>query len=1102
MTATELKKRAIALAEKTKIDSVTPEEVGQLSNDIVEYVENVEMNGGNLGIRKTYTSVSAMESDSTAPKDDKGVLLRRGMLVNIYNQEDPESADNGKVFSFQNPGWAFRGTIDAGYATRDELTELENNVGLYNVDKNVPLGSGFYTSTTARAAVPSTVRKLGLIITYKTDATTSVTEQFIGSEVSEWTNDVNWKNIGSDASNKVVEWNTDAPTTRKQVSLKDRKELLIISYKDSNENIINEQYIGTDLDDDSWGDDINWKKFLMSENPQVIIEGVSKYTSGKCILKDNSGKISYGSSGEYVLDFYKVKKGVKIRVISNVKYDKSIISFYRDKSEESFIESVNAFENQNGNDITLKIAEYTPSSDGYIRVCGQYNSSQIYTSIYDIELKKILDIPCIIIGHEESILEVFNEKNNILEIEGYENKIYVNGRSLYKNFIGSSSLGSAYYSTFPIRVKKGDSITVYSNNKSNGYSVFQFLSKENEYKCLYYKIGNDDETVTVDYIAPTDGLILISYNKSEGEWTNKGVYNGKKLPYLKIERTSDSGDDTQNATKPVTSITELEGVQDYSLENLFDKNSTRAYDSDFADKVNDAIGRKTDSTGCYSNNIPCRKGDWFTRSDFGTGIVVVLDGNDNIIGDIKNAAYTPTIQIIESEGQDFTNAVSVVFVVPVANVDTEKIVKAKYLPTEQGDYFKMPKFRLDQLNIPNGLDYPIKSISGRFYSIIVDDSGEEPFLKLMRLEGIPVSDLPQDFPLFSITGDFSKYYDYIILCPIEGGVTNYLYQLSNTGLVTRYINKKLNCPRILKESDTWYFYGVDGTLNTSSGKLNIYKAKEETFELVKGDLGNSKGETIEPHDCLVISVNPLHYICQRYVPNQNTVVDGESKVVTALHLEEIYDGKSVWEWHSEDYPELWTDSHVQGNNADYLHNNTISIGNDGNLYINNKHANQILVIKRTWNGSQHTGTIGEILWKIGGNRTHSGWDVPTRIKTNEEQQWYQSHDAVVDSNGAITMFDNGSTGASRILDFGIDTETKVLTNFKEYTYNGYKGVYMGSVDRAAEGVYLVSWGSSRSGNTVNAGLYDFNTGKALFEIRFNAIGSSAYRVYGIKKGQS
>lgn len=133
MTATELKKRAIALAEKTKIDSVTPEEVGQLSNDIVEYIENVEINGSSLGIRKTYTSVSAMEADSTAPKDDKGVLLRRGMLVNIYNQEYPESADNGKVFSFQNPGWAFRGTVDAGYATKEELTELDNKSSYQSV---------------------------------------------------------------------------------------------------------------------------------------------------------------------------------------------------------------------------------------------------------------------------------------------------------------------------------------------------------------------------------------------------------------------------------------------------------------------------------------------------------------------------------------------------------------------------------------------------------------------------------------------------------------------------------------------------------------------------------------------------------------------------------------------------------------------------------------------------------------------------------------------------------------------------------------------------------------------------------------------------------
>ena len=311
MTATELKKRAIALAEKTKIDSVTPEEVGQLSNDIVEYIENVEINGSSLGIRKTYTSVSAMEADSTAPKDDKGVLLRRGMLVNIYNQSDPDSADNGKVFSFQNPGWAFRGTVDAGYATKEELTELSNNVGLYNVDKNVPLGSGFYTSTTARAAVPSSVRKLGLIITYKTDATTSVTEQFIGSAVSAWATDTNWKNLGSEGGNKILEWNTDAATTRKQVPANERKAGMQISYKNPDGDWINEQYIATtNTTDKEWVKDSNWKvvddKFFFVEwNTDVSTTRKQLFTSfrkkGSILTYTHPtyGKISEIYIGEY-----------------------------------------------------------------------------------------------------------------------------------------------------------------------------------------------------------------------------------------------------------------------------------------------------------------------------------------------------------------------------------------------------------------------------------------------------------------------------------------------------------------------------------------------------------------------------------------------------------------------------------------------------------------------------------------------------------------------------------------------------------------------------------------------------------------------------------
>ena len=161
----------------------------------------------------------------------------------------------------------------------DKLTELQNGVGLYNVDKNVPLGSGYYTSTTARAAVPSSVRKLGLIITYKTDATTSVTEQFIGSDVSVWATDTNWKNVGSEGGNKILEWNTDVATTRKQVVAKERKSLLQISYRNADGDVINEQYIGTSFTDTEWAKDSNWVQILNEETISKLNTDINKNLS-------------------------------------------------------------------------------------------------------------------------------------------------------------------------------------------------------------------------------------------------------------------------------------------------------------------------------------------------------------------------------------------------------------------------------------------------------------------------------------------------------------------------------------------------------------------------------------------------------------------------------------------------------------------------------------------------------------------------------------------------------------------------------------------------------------------------------------------------------
>lgn len=124
-TIYDIKKRAQQLSEKTDSETISPQEVGGLFSDLADYANDVDVNGSSLGIRKTYTSVSAMEADKN-PVGDDGKPLKKGQLVNIYNQDDPSSADNNKVFSWQNPGWQIRTTLDAGYATREELTELDN----------------------------------------------------------------------------------------------------------------------------------------------------------------------------------------------------------------------------------------------------------------------------------------------------------------------------------------------------------------------------------------------------------------------------------------------------------------------------------------------------------------------------------------------------------------------------------------------------------------------------------------------------------------------------------------------------------------------------------------------------------------------------------------------------------------------------------------------------------------------------------------------------------------------------------------------------------------------------------------------------------------
>lgn len=147
-TIYDIKKRSEQLAAKTDAESISPAEVGGLFYDLAEYTGDVEINGATLGIRKTYTSISEMEADLN-PTGDDGKPLKKGMLVNIYNQDEPDNPDNNKVFSWQNPGWLLRTKVDAGYATRAELEDLADTVAKNVVAIEVDRETGDITATYA-----------------------------------------------------------------------------------------------------------------------------------------------------------------------------------------------------------------------------------------------------------------------------------------------------------------------------------------------------------------------------------------------------------------------------------------------------------------------------------------------------------------------------------------------------------------------------------------------------------------------------------------------------------------------------------------------------------------------------------------------------------------------------------------------------------------------------------------------------------------------------------------------------------------------------------------------------------------------------------------
>ncbi|MDO4796798.1 MAG: aryl-sulfate sulfotransferase [Coriobacteriales bacterium] len=267
---------------------------------------------------------------------------------------------------------------------------------------------------------------------------------------------------------------------------------------------------------------------------------------------------------------------------------------------------------------------------------------------------------------------------------------------------------------------------------------------------------------------------------------------------------------------------------------------------------------------------------------------------------------------------------------------------------------------------------------------------------------------------------------------------------------------------------------------------NFNEVKRITFE--KSDVVE-KGDPLDGHDFLMIDLD--HYILSGYIHETVYNVPGHedgSKVVYS-YLQEVDDGKVVWDWRSADYPELYgltvTDgtpdaadyANEQTDAPDIMHFNAMRLDDEGNLVCSFRNLSTILCLDRTKDSDQ-------ILWKLSGAGDEFG--------LADYQKSSCQHYVTVDGN-RVTVYDNGNKNQlSRIVTWEVDTKGKTVDTTDIHSFNHKFSKACGSAQRVDGDLYVVSFGAATKDNEYMA-VIDFATGKKLLSITLDNPQDFTYR---------
>lgn len=613
-----------------------------------------------------------------------------------------------------------------------------------------------------------------------------------------------------------------------------------------------------------------------------------------------------------------------------------------------------------------------------------------------------------------------------------------------------------------------------------------------------FSLQDNDEYLAVEQDA--EGRILSSTNPDGSHYIHNAKSETIPTEFEHIEDPEGRTEITMDAEEKVLGYRDTNGI----LNEKIGVNSSRYFlngkEKDWAERgnihlsdINDAISHNTtnllivseisktfnDGNTTFSppnagyelsNRIECKARDYFTRTGTATGMIVVTDKNDTNGLRLLNpdgSTLGSTFQIPNS--LDWVRYIRMAVNKEEAIKGNIAICKGKYAFTgeNKGDFYTIDSIRIQEKNLPNNVRY-LKTSDGKYWELYIDET--DLSVKAKEVDPSVIKDLPLDFPVFEIKGDFSEFGQRILFY-----CGKYMIVRNNNGVVAYKNTQNPGYSEFRRETapnGDFRYIGI-----STKGNEFILEIFDDDFKIV-----NSYTGRCDPHDFVYFNDNHIAILEGKSVnvniPNGNSVLS--SNIYCSRIRELRFNGTSwseIGSFKVEDYPQLLTDCCGITEGKTYEpHHNTLFVDYDGNYIINLRNCNSFVKIKRVKIneneviiGSKRHDYDEAIIGRVGGIY-NSGYMDSKRIipegfsfndnpaslnsRSNDEQplwMFYHQHDVaywgkkIIDSKEypTYTLFDNNTwtgNGSDNLYD-DINQRNNYKNNPTANNTSSYNGSY-------------------------------------------------------------